>query len=167
MGAYGVGNLELLARAHVARLGDGRLQATEGPVVQSLYANNTYQQPSVRPVVPFSSGCLVSYLRAGNRHLDLAAGGAHELGELAHDRGQQAEAVVLGEGGEEVLDVGVALDARDLEELADDGALVGGRELRGAEEGGELGVLFEDGADRGEGAGRGLERRRLDGGRVL
>lgn len=117
--------------------------------------------------MPFSSGWSVSYLRAGNHHLDLAAGGAHELGELAHDRGQQAEAVVLGEGGEEVLDVGVALDARDLEELGDDGALVGGRELRGAEEGGELGVLFEDGADRGEGAGRGLEGRRLDGGRVL
>lgn len=46
-GAYGVGNLELLARAHVARLGDGRLQAAEGPVVQRLYANNTHI--SIRP----------------------------------------------------------------------------------------------------------------------
>jgi len=128
-------------------------------------------RPSVRPtstVSPFSSGgFFVSYLRGGDHHLDLAAGGAHELGELGHDRGQQAEAVVLGEGGEKVLNVGVALDAGHLEELADDGALVGGRELRGAEEGGELGVLFDDGPDRNEGAGRGLKGGGLDGGRVL
>ena len=50
------------------------------------------------------SGLLISYLSAGNDELNLAAGGADDLGELLGDAAEYAEAVVLGEGGEEVLD---------------------------------------------------------------
>ena len=106
------------------------------------------------------------YLSAGNHHLDLAAGGAHELAELAANAGEEAEAVVLGEGGEEVAD-GLARGAGVLLELGDDGALVGGREGRGLEDGDQLGVLLDQAGEGGDALGGGLEGGGLDGGRVL
>ena len=166
---YGVLDLELLASADVARLGDGGLEAVEGLVVQGLLRFPTRQHhtssfdipPSVSPICPGKP-----YLGAGDHHLNLAAGGAHELVELVADAGQEAQAVVLGEGGEEVLD-GLARGAGVLLQLGDDGTFVGGGQGRGLEDGDELGVLLDQAAEGGEALGGGLERGRLDGGRVL
>jgi hypothetical protein len=165
---YGVLDLELLASADVARLGDGGLEAAEGLVVQGLLRFPTRQhRGSSITCLPISSICPGKpYLGAGDHHLDLAAGGAHELAELAADSGKEAQTVVLSEGGEEVLD-GLARGAGVLLQLGDDGALVGGGQGRGLEDGDELGVLLDQAAEGGEALGGGLERGRLDGGRVL
>lgn len=58
-------------------------------------------------------------------------------------------------------------DTSLLLELRDDGRLVGIAESGRAEDGGELGVLGEDLAEVGQGAGRGVDAGGLDGGRVL
>lgn len=107
-----------------------------------------------------------SYLCAGDGNLDLAAGGAHKLGKLGGDTGEETEAVVLGEGVEEVLD-GLARDAGGLDELGDNGALVGGAQGGGTEDGRQLGVLLDEVAEGGDGLGRRLEGGGLDGGSVL
>jgi hypothetical protein len=161
---YVVLDLELFAGTDVGRLGDGSLKAGEGLVVQRLLRfpsssapqsfHNTFHLPRK------------SYLSAGNHHLDLTAGGAHELAELGADAGQQTQAVVLGESSEEVLD-GLARGAGILLQLGDDGALVGGGQGRGLEDSDELRVLLEEAAEGGEALGGGLEGRGLDGGRVL
>jgi hypothetical protein len=161
---YVVLDLELLAGTDVGRLGDGGLEAGEGLGVQRLlrfpnssalpFFHNTFHLPGE------------PYLSAGNHHLDLTAGGAHELAELGADAWKQAQAVVLGEGSEEVLD-GLARGAGTLLQLGNDGALVGGGQGRGLEDGDELGVLLEEAAEGGEALGGGLEGRGLDGGRVL
>lgn len=106
------------------------------------------------------------YLSAGDDHLNLAASGAHELAELAADTGEEAEAVVLSEGSEEVLD-GLARGTGALLQLGHDGTLVGGGQGRGLEDGDQLGVLLKQAAEGGEALGGGLEGRGLDGGRVL
>lgn len=108
-----------------------------------------------------------TYSGAGDGELNLAAGGAHDLGELLGDAGEEAEAVVLGESGEEVLDGLLGAGAGLLGELGDDGGLVlGGQGGRG-EDGGQLGVLGEDGVEGGQGLGRGVQGRGLGGGGVL
>lgn len=140
VGVDGVGDLELLALADVGRLGDGGLEAVEGLVVQGL--------------------------GRGDGHLDLAAGRRHDLVELFADAAEEAEAVVLGEGLEEVLEGG-AVAAGLLDELGDDGGLVLGAQGRGRQDAGELNILLDDGAEVGEGLGRGLEGRRLGSGSVL
>lgn len=112
------------------------------------------------------NGTKRAYLGAGNDHLDLAAGGAHELAELGDDAGEETETVVLGEGGEEVLD-GLAGDIGALLKLGNDGALVGGGEGGSREDVGELGVLSEEVSEAGDGLGGRLEGVGLDGGRVL
>jgi len=106
------------------------------------------------------------YLSAGNHHLDLTTGGAHELIELVADTGKETKAVVLGEGRKEVLD-GLTGGANVLLQLGDDGALVGGGQRRCLENVDELGVLLDQAAEGGEALGSGLEGRGLDGGRVL
>ncbi len=106
------------------------------------------------------------YLGAGDHQLDLTAGGAHKLVELAADTGEKTKAVVLGEGGEEVLD-GLARGTGVLLQLGDDGALVGGRQGRGLEDGDQLRILLQQAAEGGEAPGGGLEGGGLDGGRVL
>lgn len=79
------------------------------------------------------SGQDISYLGAGDDHLYLATGCAHDLAKLCADALQYSQAVVLGESGEEVLDgfVGVC-GANVLLQLSDDGALVFGGERRRA-----------------------------------
>lgn len=67
---------------------------------------------------------------------------AHELLELFADTAQDAEAVVLGQGSEEVLHGGI-VGAGLLEELGDNLALVLGRQGGCIEDGGELGVGLE------------------------
>lgn len=106
------------------------------------------------------------YLGASDNHLDLTTGGAHELAELGADTREKGQAVVLGEGGEEVLD-GLAGGAGVLLQLGDDSALVGGGERRGLEDSHELRILLNDIAESGEALGGGLEGGGLDGGRVL
>jgi len=106
------------------------------------------------------------YLGASNNKLNLAAGGAHELGELGDDAGEETETVVLGQGGEEVLEGGAG-STRGLLELGNDAALVGGSQAGGAEDGDQLGVLLDDGAELLDRLGSRLEGRGLDGGRVL
>lgn len=140
VGVDGVGDLELLALADVGRLGDGRLEAAEGLVVQGL--------------------------GRGDGHLNLAAGRRHDLVELLADAAEEAEAVVLGEDLEETLDGG-GVAASLLDELGDDGGLVLGAQGRGGEDGGKLNILLDDGAEGGEGLGRGFEGRRLGRGSVL
>ena len=105
------------------------------------------------------------YLSAGNNHLNLAARSTDELSKLGADTGEESEAVVLSEGGQEVLD-GV-VGAGVLLELGDDGALVGGAEGGGLEDGNELRVLLDHVVEGGDALGGWLEGRSLDGGRVL
>lgn len=112
------------------------------------------------------NGTKRAYLSAGNDHLDLAAGGAHELAELGDDTGEESEAVVLGEGGKEVLD-GLARSTGALLELGNDGALVGGGEGGSLEDAGELSILSEEVAEAGDALGGRLEGVGLDGGSVL
>lgn len=106
------------------------------------------------------------YLSTGNDQLDLALGSADELGKLGDDTGQETEAVVLGQGLEEVLD-GLVCDARGLGELGDDGALVGWGQAGGVEDLGELRILLDEVTEAGDGLGRGLEGGSLDGGGIL
>lgn len=108
------------------------------------------------------------YLGAGNVELDLAAVGAHELGEVLGDGLEQAEPVVLGEGLEEVLDDAfLVLAADQLLQLGDDLLLVALGEGRGGENLGELRVLLEDVVQVLEGLGDGLEGGGLGGSGVL
>lgn len=107
-----------------------------------------------------------TYLGAGDSHLNLAAGSAHQLAKLGANLGQEAEAVVLGQNLEQVLDGGAA-GARRLLELSNDGALVGGSQGRGDEDGGKLGVLLDQLLELGQAAGGRLERLGLDGRGVL
>jgi hypothetical protein len=165
---YGVLDLELLASTDVARLGDGGLEAVEGLVVQGLswFPSSSASHSCYQTTSPLSICLREPYLRAGNHHLDLTAGGAHELGELGADAGQEAQAVVRGEGGEQVLD-GLASGADALLQLGDDGGLVGDGQGRGLEDGDQLGVPLHQVAEGDEALGGGLEGRGLDGGRVL
>lgn len=108
----------------------------------------------------------MTYLSARNRHLNLTAGGGNQLAELVADTVQKRQAVVVGQRAKQVLD-GLAARASLLLELLHNLALVGGAQGWRLEDGRQLGVLGQEAAQLGErGAGR-LERRRLDGGRVL
>lgn len=107
-----------------------------------------------------------SYLGRGDGHLDLTAGGGDDLVELVADALEEAQAVVLGEGVEEVLDGGAAA-AGLLDQLGDDSRLVLGAQGRGGEDLVELGVLVDNVAEGGEGLGGRVEGRRLGGGSVL
>lgn len=107
-----------------------------------------------------------TYLSAGNSELDLTTGGRDDGGELVDDTGDETESVVLGEGGQEVLD-GLVLGVDLLDELIDDGLLVGIGEGRGLQDGDELGVLLDESAELDEGIGGGIDAGSLDGGSVL
>ena len=109
-----------------------------------------------------------AYLSGCDGHLDLAAGRAEDLGELVVHALEESEAVVLGEGAEEVLDGLVGAGAADaLLELGDDGALVTLVQGRRRQDGGELGVLGVQVGEGGQGLCCRVEGRVLDGGRVL
>lgn len=109
---------------------------------------------------------ITTYLSRGDNQLNLALGGGDELGKLLADAGQDAEAVVLGEGGEEVAN-GVVGTAGLLLELGDNGRLVVGAEGGSVEDGDELLVLLENGLELRQGLGGRVDGRRLDGRGVL
>lgn len=102
----------------------------------------------------------------GDGHLDLTAGGAHEGGELLADALEDAEAVVLGQGLEELLE-GLVGDAGGLLELADDLLLVLDGEGGRGQDLLQLRVLLEGGLQVLHGAGDGLEGGGLGGRGVL
>jgi len=134
--------LDRLALEHIVRLGNRTLQAAQRPVVQRRSARN--------------------------HELDLAAVRAHELAKLGHDARQRAQTVVFRERGEQILDDSVLVGrANVLLQFLDDLLLVRDREGGGVEDFGELGVLFEDAGKLVERLGRGVERIRLRGCRVL
>lgn len=107
-----------------------------------------------------------TYRSARNCHLNLSTGSAHQLAKLGADTSQQRQTVVLGQRLEEVLD-GLAADAGALLELGNDGRLVGSAQHRRAQDGCQLGVLGNEVAELGQGGSGRVQRRGLDGGRVL
>jgi hypothetical protein len=104
-----------------------------------------------------------TYRSTSNDHPDLAAGRAHDLVELgAHPRNQR-QAVVLGQGGQQVLDRLVGRGhAGGLLELGDDLALVGLGERRGPQDRRQLGVLADDVLEGGQVLGGLVEGGGLD-----
>lgn len=110
----------------------------------------------------------MTYRSAGDDQLDLTAGSAHQLAELVADTLQDAQSVVLGQGGQEVLDGVVgARGTEGLLQLGNNGALVGIGQSRSAQDGGELGVLGNDIVQGAERLGGRVERGGLGGGSVL
>ncbi len=93
-------------------------------------------------------------------------GSAHELAKLGAHAGKETQTVVLGQGGQEVLDR-LAGNARALGELGDDGALVGDGERGDREDGDQLRILLQQGVEGSDTLGGRLEGGGLDGGRVL
>lgn len=108
-----------------------------------------------------------TYRSAGDNKLNLTTSSAHDLAELLADTGEKAEAVVLGEGGKEVLDGLLGAGAGLLGELGDDGGLVLGAQGRRGQDGGQLGILADEGLEAGQSLGRGVEGGGLDSGGVL
>jgi hypothetical protein len=92
---------------------------------------------------------------------------AHESSELVNDIVQQTETVVLSERGKEVLEDVALVGTGNLLELRDDGLLVGGREGRGGDDAGELGVGLKGSTEVVQGLGGSVEGGRLGGGSVL
>jgi hypothetical protein len=109
----------------VGRLGDGSLQTLQNLGIESL--------------------------STGNGHLHLAPRSRHDLGKLVADATQQAEAVVDSKGVEEVLDSGTTRAACLLGQLGNDVGLVRGGQRRRGQNGRQLGVPRDDGAQVGEG----------------
>lgn len=131
-----------------------------GPNVS--HAHRTY----FFPLGKGGEGCF-SYLSAGDDEFHLAARGADDLGKLVGDALEEAEAVVRGQGGEEVLDRLVGSAAQGLLQLGHDGALVGLIQRGRRQDGSQLGILSVQAVDGVQRPGRGLEGGRLHGRRVL
>lgn len=93
--------------------------------------------------------------------------GAHQSRELVAHTREEAQTVVLGQGVEEILDNVALVGAGDFLQLLDDLLLVAGGQGRGAQDGGQLGVLLEGLAQRGQRLGGLLEGRSLRSGGVL
>lgn len=188
---YLVGDLELLALSDVGGLGHSSLESVQGLVVQRLYVRDTVSiihiyplsdsiirrlslfflstpqsmMSNPRTLPPVLGVDMITYRSARDGHLDLAARGAHQLAEPGADGAQQRQAVVLGQGLQEVLD-GLAA-AAGLLELGDDGGLVGGRQHGRLEDLDQLGVLGHQVGQLVHGVGGRVEGRGLGGGRVL
>ena len=108
-----------------------------------------------------------THLSAGDAELDLAAVSRHQGRELVADTLKGTEAVVLGQGSEEVLeDIGL-VGTGNLLELLDDLLLVGHAQTRGAEDGDQLLVALQGLAEVGNGLGGLVEGSGLGGGSVL
>ena len=83
---------------------------------------------------------------------------AHQDGELVHNTLKSAQTVVGGESLEQVLDDALLVGATEvLLQFLDNLLLVRDGEGGGVQDLGELGVLLEDGRERLERLGRGVE----------
>lgn len=91
----------------------------------------------------------------------------HKVSKLVTDTPESAQAVVLSQGSEEVLQDIALVSANQLLQLLDDLLLVAGGEGRGAEDGIELGVGLEGFAEGSELPGGLVEGGGLNGGGVL
>lgn len=134
-----VGDLEGLALTNEGRLGNGGLETVESLVVES-------------------GG-------RGDSGLNNTLGGVGKSLELVDNGGNERESVVVGKETKEVADGLVGLDGSG--EGGDNRLLVLRREGRVLEDGGELGVVLEDGLEGRKGVLDGGESRRLDGSGVL
>lgn len=110
----------------------------------------------------------VEFLSRSDVQVELAAVSTHQGAELLADVLEDAQAVVLGQGGEEVLE-GVALvaTARELLQLGDDFLLVGACQGRCPDDRCQLAVRLERLAEDSQGTGNLVQRRGLDRCRVL
>lgn len=108
----------------------------------------------------------MTHLSRSNLELNLAAGSAHELAKLDANTLQQSQAVVVRKRGEEVLDR-LAPRAGLLGQLSHHGGLVLGSQGRSLQDVVELGVLLDEGLERGEGLGGGVQGGRLGSGGIL
>lgn len=110
----------------------------------------------------------ITYLSTGNVQLKLTTVRTHKSTELLANTLKSTQPVVLGKSVEEVLqDVALVSAASELLQLVNDLLLVGGREGRGADDGGELAVVLEGLAEGGEGLGDLVEGGGFGGGSVL
>lgn len=92
----------------------------------------------------------------------------HKGTELLANTLKNTQPVVLGKSVQEVLeDVTLVGAASELLQLPHDLLLVGGRESRGTNDGGELAVVLQDLAERSKGLGDLVESGGFGGGSVL
>lgn len=83
----------------------------------------------------------VEFLSTGDAQVQLATVSTHERAELLADVLQNAQSVVLGQGGEEVLErVALVATTRELLQLGHDFLLVGRRQSRGSDDRSQLAV---------------------------
>lgn len=85
-----------------------------------------------------------TYRSAGDGHLDLTLGSTHQGAKLLAHALKNAQTVVLGQGGEEVLH-GLALHTKGLLQLGNDLLLVLSAEGGRRQDGLQTGVLLEGG----------------------
>lgn len=111
-------------------------------------------------------GSFRTHLSRSHLELNLTARSTHEFPKLDANTLQVSQTVVLRERSEEVLD-GVATDTSLLGQLGDHGGLVLAGQGRGLQDLVQLGVLLEEGVERLEGLGGGIQSGRLGGGSVL
>ena len=111
---------------------------------------------------------LVQRRRTRNRHLHLAPRRTHQCTELLANALERAQAIVLCQSAEEVLNrVVLVLHVGRLLNLGDDLLLIGGRESRRGQDLLELGVALEGLVQVVQSLGDGVEGTLLSGGRVL
>lgn len=114
----------------------------------------------------WNDGNIVTNLSRSNDNLKFTLGGADNLAKLLADALEDAEAVVLGQGGEQVVD-GLVGGAGLLLEFGDDGGLVLSAQGRRGEDGGELGILGDDSVQLRDSLGGRVEGRGLNSRGVL
>lgn len=100
---------------------------------------------------------LVEWDSRGNNDLNLTLVGSDELVELLDNGWEDTESVVLSKNLEEVLDLLSTVLWKVLEQLVDDGLLVGGVEGWGSDHWAELSILLEELSESGEGLCDGIQ----------
>jgi hypothetical protein len=117
--------------------------------------------------VDSSEQLLVKWDSRGNNDLNLTLVGSDQLGELLDNGWEDTESVVLSENLKEVLDLLSTLLWKSLEQLGDDGLLVGVVEGWGSDHWAELSILLEELSESTEGLCDGIQLGSLLSGGVL
>jgi len=111
---------------------------------------------------------LIQLRSTRHNELHLPSTGPHEHLELLTRAGQDAQPVVLGQCGQEILDgTGLIGAAGVTLKLLHDLLFIADGEGGGRQYGGKLGVFLEDRIERLDGAGSGIQVIAFGGGRVL